>query len=379
MRVFKCFCSVCLVLTLLLSLCLPASAAGEPVFSDVPEDHEYYQAVNYMAESGISNGLSDGWFGVDENISMRALCTFAMRAFMPDLAGSGSDAFDVLLGLQCVPEYASVDMPVDFATGLLILGRASGILPAGDDSVADYTVQDVFRYVRDVGAELDVMDIRGKISTQRMTRGDAAYIIYSISQWLASDAARDLTHVEKYGFGYIDIQATSKYTHLLPQLYSSVLRLPFQTLKTFHDLGYHVLADNEHIDMYNKEHAGFTAVALFSKSGKTIWTTAGHSLPHEMGHFTQYVIMNDRTGIESYFEAEKDNLSSLVSKYAKQDSGEFFAEFFGVYHANQDNAENLDKLKSDMPKTFDYFEKLNEANWLTDKSEQVLSAALICY
>lgn len=353
-----------------------AEAANPERFLDVPEGHAYYDAVDFAYEHGISNGISDDCFGLDSQISMNALCAFAVRTFMPDVVNGNKSAYDVLSGFSCIPDGIEKNARVDFATGLVVLCRAACVLPCGD---YDYTCSEAFRYVRDVGFDMGILDIRDKTGAQLMTRGDAVYIAYKLSCWLGGDAARGLSHTGKYGFGYIKMSATDKYVQLLPQLYSSILRLPFETLKAFHDQGYQVLADNEHIDLYNRTHKNIKAIALFSRSSKTIWTVVGYSLPHEMGHFTQYVVMNDREGVKPYYKAEKDHLSSLVSVYAKQDSGEFFGEFFAVYMANQDNPVKLAKLKSDMPKTFDYFEKLKESNWMTEHSAQTLSASSVQY
>lgn len=363
MSIIKRLFSAGIALALTFSLGISAAAID---FSDVPENHEYYPAVEFAFNHGISNGVEANIFGIDAQISARVLSIFAIRAFMPEI--DDSKAFDVLRDFNCIPDGIEAGDLLDFETGLLILCRTAGIFPTGDDAIKSYSIPAAYRYVRDVGFDLDIMDIRSKISTDPMTRGDAVYVIFAITNWLNSDAAKDLTHVEKYGFGYIDINATEKYADLVPQLASSVICLPFNTLKLFHDMDYQVMADNAHIDTYNQTHKNITAIALFSRGSKTIWTVVGHSLPHEFGHFTQNVIMNDLKSIESCYREEKDNLSPMIPAYAKTNSGEFFAEFFGVYMFNQDDEAALARLKFYMPKTFDYFEKLNESNWVTSRS-----------
>ena len=360
---------VCVLAALALMLALTVSACAECNFSDVPESHVYYDAIEYVLEKNISNGTADGRFLPDENISVKALCTFCVRAFLPDITRSGRSDVEILADMNVLPaKYRESQLgSISFEDGLLIIGRAAGVLPVTDLEL--YSSRDVFAYVRDVGQELGVLAIRDKISTENMTRGEAAYVIHSLTRWLESDEIRDLDRVEKYGFGYIDITAVEKYEHLIPELSASLLNVPFATLQVFHDEGYRVCADDTRIEQYGKEHNMGTVVALFSKSNKTIWTKVGHSLPHEMGHFTQSVIMNDKASIDACYAAEKNNLKDSLSSYAGTNSQEYFAEFYGVYVSNSENPEVLAELASAMPKTFNYFEKLNEANWRTEHSE----------
>lgn len=341
-----------------------ALAAG--AFSDVPEDAYYYESMEALRERHVIGGAGDGTFRPDDEITANALCIMCMRAFEPDWLDrvtAECAALDVLREENCVlTGSGEATAPVEFDAALGIIGRTAGIFQRQPVTQMTYTDKDVFRYMRGAGYDLDIFDIRDKLTTDHMTRGEAAYVIHSIMNWLESDETKSLDRVERYGFHYIDIQATEKYGHLLPELYMSVMKLPFEVLESFHDDGFRVLADNREIDEYRKTHDGNT-VALFSRARKTIWTKVGDSLPHEFGHYVQYVIMNDKTSIEPYFKAEKDNLSKMMRVYAKTNPVEYFAEFFMVYTANRDNPGNLARLRADMPKTFDYFEKLSESNY----------------
>lgn len=356
-------------------------AVDSGTFVDVPECHVYFDAVESIHKKGISKGIGDNKFGVDDKISVKALCVFAVKAFMPRLESNPgfTSAFEALSEIEYLPSWVEEISPVRFDIGLLILGRAAGILPVGIDASQAYIGADVYQYMRDVGGELGILDIAGKSPDASMTRGDAAYIINQLLNWFALESTQELSRTERYGFHYIDIRATEKYEKLLPQLYASTIQLPFKTLKIFHDIGAHVEADNVHIDDYNKRNKNVQAVALFSQARKTIWTVVGDALPHEMGHFTQFVIMNDRDGIKSIYNQEKNKLSALVPIYAKVNSDEYFAEFFGTYIANQHNDDNLAKLKSNMPETFQYFEGLKAANWETEKSRHNLTASSVFY
>lgn len=53
---------------------------ASPVFSDIPEDAIYYNAVEALAIHGILNGYPDGTFGGDKNITRAEMVTVAIRA-----------------------------------------------------------------------------------------------------------------------------------------------------------------------------------------------------------------------------------------------------------------------------------------------------------
>ena len=60
-----------LCLTLLLSLFLSTSASAASVFSDVPADSIYYEAVTYLAEHGIAVGSENQCFSPEAPIAAR--------------------------------------------------------------------------------------------------------------------------------------------------------------------------------------------------------------------------------------------------------------------------------------------------------------------
>ncbi len=67
-----------LALTLVLTL-LPARAAAQPAFSDVPEDAWYAQYVEYCLEEEIMDGLSGGRFGPEEPVTRAVLAQALYR------------------------------------------------------------------------------------------------------------------------------------------------------------------------------------------------------------------------------------------------------------------------------------------------------------
>ncbi|MCC5953983.1 MAG: S-layer homology domain-containing protein [Acidimicrobiia bacterium] len=60
---------------------------GHPTFSDVPETNEFYDAISWLAQEGITEGFPDGTYRPVDNISRQATAAFMWR-----LAGSPEPA-----------------------------------------------------------------------------------------------------------------------------------------------------------------------------------------------------------------------------------------------------------------------------------------------
>ena len=58
--------------------------ASSAVFSDVPEGHDFFEAVKYLYDEGITTGRTDELFMPDENVLREEFVTFLMRALYSD-------------------------------------------------------------------------------------------------------------------------------------------------------------------------------------------------------------------------------------------------------------------------------------------------------
>ena len=56
----------------------PKAAAQSP-FSDVPKTHAFYKAILWGSQTGVTNGFSDGTFGIDKNCTRGQIVTFLYR------------------------------------------------------------------------------------------------------------------------------------------------------------------------------------------------------------------------------------------------------------------------------------------------------------
>lgn len=78
------------VLALILSLVLPAGAAGVS-FRDVPEEHWAYPYVQSMSDQGIVSGVGEGLFLPDRSVSMAEFSVMIVNAFYGGYSGSSTD------------------------------------------------------------------------------------------------------------------------------------------------------------------------------------------------------------------------------------------------------------------------------------------------
>lgn len=84
--------SYILALVILLSVGIPASAATAAQFTDVDPAEWYYEAVDYAAQKGIMNGVSDTTFAPAKNITRGDFVTMLGRSVGVDISryqGSG--------------------------------------------------------------------------------------------------------------------------------------------------------------------------------------------------------------------------------------------------------------------------------------------------
>ena len=65
--------------------------ADPPTFSDVPADHRFATAVEWLVAQGVADGYDDGTFGGTTVLSRQALAALLYRlAGAPDVAASAA-------------------------------------------------------------------------------------------------------------------------------------------------------------------------------------------------------------------------------------------------------------------------------------------------
>ena len=102
-----------LALCLILGLSLPAGAVsnGSPTFSDVPTTHWAYSYVERAADNGWVNGVGNGKFGVDQQVTYGELALMLGRSIYPELIDwYGGDPADVAWYVPCLAVMAGMGL-----------------------------------------------------------------------------------------------------------------------------------------------------------------------------------------------------------------------------------------------------------------------------
>ena len=70
-----------------------AAPRATPTFTDVPEDHPFFEEIEWAAEQGYVEGFDDGTFRPTTPVSRQILTAFLYRLVDPDRTASRSDTF----------------------------------------------------------------------------------------------------------------------------------------------------------------------------------------------------------------------------------------------------------------------------------------------
>ena len=112
----------------------------EMIFTDIPEDSYYYDAVIWAAENGIVNGIGEGLFAPNGNITREQMATMLWRyAQYMDLDVASGETADIsgFVDVNDISEYAVSALKWAYAEGI-INGRPGGILdPKGNATRAE--------------------------------------------------------------------------------------------------------------------------------------------------------------------------------------------------------------------------------------------------
>lgn len=87
------------------------AASSNPTFSDVPPNHWAYSYVERAADNGWVNGIGNGKFGVDNNVTYGELALMLGRSIYPELIDwYGGDPADVAWYVPCLAVMAGMGL-----------------------------------------------------------------------------------------------------------------------------------------------------------------------------------------------------------------------------------------------------------------------------
>ena len=339
-------------------------------FTDVDENSEYYEAVNFMYEKGIIGGYGDGTFRPDNPISYNELAALLTKS---------SDIYDKYLTVFDLPH-------PHWATSYLIFARTQGFFNVSEIlyGKAEECVKPISKGMALRGMfgmlglemydyrfyELDIADIEecesdnvknavvlanvlGLIEkdennelgvSENITRGEVCNILYELLEMkekgelkvVAPEIIEDLNIV-------LDDNISEKgKIHIINEL----AMMPLDIIKKFNQMNWALYVTNKDLsDIYDisGDPDLRNAVGLCSYRNKSLYVTykillnMTPTLLHEFGHFAEYAYFNtvsDESRIKNLYEEEKVKLTDICGRdYCETNDAEFFAEAFKNYTA----------------------------------------------
>lgn len=116
-----------LVASLVVGVVSPAlvGAGGGPSFSDVPQDHTFFEDIEWMARTKVSGGYLDGTFRPGANVTRQEMAAFMRRLY--DLQEDRATVYS--LGQRTTSSTAFTDIP-NAATVITVPDGASASITA---------------------------------------------------------------------------------------------------------------------------------------------------------------------------------------------------------------------------------------------------------
>ena len=324
-------------IVLCLAFCLLFSVnvfAEQATFTDVPIDSPYYEAVEYIADKGITVGNGNGCFYPDKAITLQEYATMLMRAYS-DYQSPGPLAITFHKGwidMNVVSQ--EPNKPILLSAVYKSALKAKGVdvysLDGGYVDFDDYLF---------VAKSWGLCDFNASPNSE-ITRGEVAELFFYLDN-------RDCTLKKPEILSKLNVINTTNenlgdYTLFLE-------KVPSVIIDKFHDMGWTFKIDGAEIARYNNEYKT-VAIGLCDYGKETIYVINPNAVIHEFGHFIDYA--SDGTlGLSYLYNIESDLL------FKSKNPNEYFAESFVAYLFENE------KFKELCPETFKYFESLEKDNW----------------
>ena len=331
-------------------------------FADVPTDHQYANDINLAYEMGIIRGDGSGQFAPDQYLTARQMCLMFGRAFTN--VSSLNDREYIQLGYQ----FGWVDgMNIGIAVGVnqvtfyKTLCIAANIVPykkltsiydtapSSPIMMATENVHGFFDALQETGFPIGRFERWNPIS-----RGEAVHVIMMVLNGNYDAPDRDV--LDQY---HITIDTGANPINAL----WTMMKLPQCVLHSFDEKNWTLEINSPRLEAWNAEN-GRNAVGVTLYAQKTIIVKDEHSLLHEFGHFVwKHLRKADRQAVSLLYQRESNRLSELLGEYSTTNPGEYFAEIFDFWMTNHSYQHRMDELRSFAPKTYLFFEELEDHEW----------------
>lgn len=329
--------------TLLLSLAFTTIPAHAATFVDTPDNHKYFNSIEYLANNQIVQGTGNGNFQPDRYVTIHELAIMIRNAFAPEARNSG--ALPYCFHREWMPMYIATkdpNSPITRGDAYDMLSRVEGISVYPENGI--YVLNtDYLRTMKVLGLAEETAN-----TEEFITRGEAAYLIHSLKEY---DYKTPLQGIfEGMNVKHETSQNLGNYERVIREL-------PDTIINAFKNDNWTLVFDKSEILKLNEEN-DILANAWTSYEEKSIYLYNIASIDHEFGHFFHYLI-----GFPIEFERLYNEEAGAFNE-VYNDSGynehEYFASYFAALMAYTNNPEKMKELESLTPKTFNYFRNLDE-------------------
>jgi len=329
-----------LVLSLIFSVSVSAST-----FTDVPETHQYYESIEYLAENNVVHGSGKGIFAPDRFITLNEVSIILRNAFAPEMKAYGP--IPVCLSKDWIPLYIAIkDLNSTLTKGELynVISKTEGInvyASLNREFSNSILESDYLKAMQEVGLATEKDE-----TNEYMTRGQFSFIIHQMMiNNIQTQTPEDMKLIN------IEIDSTQN----LGAYRYELSKIPKSILEEFSLRDWTLSIGIINVLKLNQEN-NLSASAWTNYVDKKIYIKDTSSLAHEFGHFV-YMTINFDSYVNYLYSLEGEAFQSVYGKYS-YNKHEYFAEYFKELINSQNNKHKMEELKKVTPKTFNYFNNL---------------------
>ena len=362
MRPFSLRKSAIFLTTALMTACLATTAYATepaPAFNDVPQDSQYYTAIQAAYEQGIVAGTSDGTFQPDANVTLPQLCTMYMRYIGIDEDSS-----------EAVGSWAERTMAQAVDNGLVSVYDAKSTscswmyllekvleweeLPAysqtlwGDET--EYPGLSIPNANTICSAKvyglLDGIEIPDFKSTP--SRAETVQLLYNLENSDSKDAVPDIVADFPVDFDDVGIMTTNN-------SYNTLMDVPQYYLEKFkeEDWTFHITTTRIWEIPGFEQYTSAVGITTYGTSEIYMYAPSTATIRHEFGHFAEKVAVNKQFPVRIW-EEEKAGISELAGEYSESSSSEAFACVFAYFCKYLNDDASMAEFAQKCPLTYEF-------------------------
>ncbi len=329
-------------------------------YSDVTPDSQYYEAIQYVTENHISNGVGNDKFAPDSDITVAQFCTMLIRAFDYDIAHSEQPCTYEIVRICSEYDWVS-DEYIQYnrnVHGPISKGSAAlGIISALDVHIYDnrlYGGEHLSYYYEATNvAKYNGIYSESDNCYDTITRAEAANLIY---RFITDGVQQEIPRIMQ------EFPVDNNRYDNADEYYLKIMECPKEIRDKFISDGWTFMINSDTIRRYESSY-GYPRglfIGLTVYDDKYIAVESPDAVLHEFGHYLHDRINRD-SEIASLYRSEGIN-NYEMREYARTSWEEYFADYFDCFIA--DPFMDIEEVKALSPQTYALFEELQSNGWI---------------